>query len=90
MRGEVSALLWEIPEVINSLGCEWVYSSARNFYHFVWINYYCRRPFLMRVVGLFLVSSFNGGIDQGLDRLRAGKPINIVGMLSFCFKFCDF
>lgn len=38
----------------------------------------------------FLVSSFNGGIDQGLDRLRAGKPINIVGMLSVCFKFCDF
>lgn len=37
--------------------------------------------------GLFSVNtSFNGGINQALDRLRAGKSINIVGILSACFR----
>lgn len=40
----------------------------------------------MCVVGFVSVAtSFNGGINQALDQLRAGKSINVVGILGGFF-----
>lgn len=41
----------------------------------------------MCVVGFVgVATSFNGGINQALDQLRAGKSINVVGILGGFFR----